>query len=351
MPQRVDAERLDEIERVEHVADRLRHLLARVEQEAVREDPARGRDPGAHQERRPVDRVEAHDVLADHVEIGRPVFRHPLGVVGVADGREVVGQRIDPDVHHVVRVVRHRDAPFQRGARNGEVLEAALHERDHLVAAGRRADEVRLVLVEREETVLEGAEAEEVARLLHPRDRGAGRRALLAVHLGELALGEERLVAHRVPAAVLAEIDVAGVRHRLPDRLARLDVARLAGGDEVVLAGVQDVRHLAEQGRVAVGEFGRRDALSLRRLDHLLAVLVGAGAEVDVVAVEPLEAGDGVGRDQLVGVPDVGRTVGIGDGGGNGEALHAASVAPGPSLVKAAWRARRLPPFVRSAPA
>ncbi len=59
------------------------------------------------------------------------------------------------------------------------------------------------------------------------------------------------------------------------------------------------------------------------RLHHLDAVLVGAGEEEDVVAVEPLEAGDGVGRDRLVGVADVGRAVGIGDRGGDVEFLGA----------------------------
>ncbi len=49
---------------------------------------------------------------------------------------------------------------------------------------------------------------------------------------------------------------------------------------------------------------------------HLDAVLVGAGEEEDVVAVEPHEAGDRVGRDRLVGVADMRHAVGIGDRGG-----------------------------------
>src|SRR6516225_8695328 len=59
---------------------------------------------------------------------------------------------------------------------------------------------------------------------------------------------------------------------------------------------------------------GTLRSVSSRGLLHLLAVLVGAGQEEDVEAVEPLEAGDRVGRDRLVGVPDMRRTVGIGDG-------------------------------------
>ena len=57
---------------------------------------------------------------------------------------------------------------------------------------------------------------------------------------------------------------------------------------------------------------------SLRRgLLDLLAVLVGAGQEEHVVAVEPLEARDGVGRDHLIGVADMRHAVRIGDRGGD----------------------------------
>ena len=65
----------------------------------------------------------------------------------------------------------------------------------------------------------------------------------------------------------------------------------------------------------AVGEGARRNALALRGLLHLQAVLVHAGDEQHVRAVEPVEARDGVGRDPLVGVADMRRAVGVGNGG------------------------------------
>ena len=69
-----------------------------------------------------------------------------------------------------------------------------------------------------------------------------------------------------------------------------------------------------KRGDVAVGQLARRDALARGRLQHLDAVLVGAGQEEDVVAVEPLEAGDRVGRDRLIGMADMRRAIRIGDG-------------------------------------
>ena len=88
---------------------------------------------------------------------------------------------------------------------------------------------------------------------------------------------------------------------------------RLGGADEIVVRAVERRRHLLESARVAVGELARREALARRRLLHLEAVLVGAGQEVHVLAVEPLEAGDRIGRQRLIGMADVRRPVGIGD--------------------------------------
>src|SRR3546814_5463473 len=58
---------------------------------------------------------------------------------------------------------------------------------------------------------------EEVGLLLHPLALGTGRRDLRPLRaVGELALGVVGLVAHRVPAAVAAEIDVARFDQLLP---------------------------------------------------------------------------------------------------------------------------------------
>ena len=68
----VPAERGDHVDRVEEVAAALAHPLALCEEPAVHPDLARQRQAGAHEHGRPVDGVEAVDVLADDVEVGRP---------------------------------------------------------------------------------------------------------------------------------------------------------------------------------------------------------------------------------------------------------------------------------------
>ena len=92
--------------------------------------------------------MEADDVLADDMHIGRPVLPVRLALVREADAGDVVGQRVEPDIHHVLGVVRHLHAPIEGGARDRQILQPRLDEADDFVATRVRTDEVRLLLVE-----------------------------------------------------------------------------------------------------------------------------------------------------------------------------------------------------------
>ena len=83
--------------------------------------------------------------------------------------------------------------------------------------------------------------------------------------------------------------------------------------DEIVVRAIEQLHHGFEARHVAVAQLPRGQALACRGLLHLLTVLVGAGKKIDVVAVEPHEARDGVGRDRLVGVTDMWRPVRVRD--------------------------------------
>ena len=186
------------------------------------EHARRQRDAGRHQEGRPIDGMEADDVLADDMHIRRPValeLRRLL--IGEADAGEVIGQRVDPHIHNVLRVARHRDAPIEGGARDRQILQAAAHEALHLVRTRVRADELRMRLVMGKKPVLIGRQPEEIALLLDPLDRRPLRRQLLPVcGLLQLALVVIGLVPHRVPAGIFVEIDVAILLHAPPQLFA-----------------------------------------------------------------------------------------------------------------------------------
>ena len=94
-------------------------------------------------------------------------------------------------------------------------------------------------------------------------------------------------------------------------------MARLGGADEIVVRAIEPFHHGLEARHVALDQLARRQVFLGRRLQHLDAVLVGAGEKEHVMAVEPHEAGDGVGGDRLIGVADMRRAVRIGDRGGD----------------------------------
>ena len=90
-------------------------------------------------------------------------------------------------------------------------------------------------------------------------------------------------------------------------------MAGVGGADVVVVGDAHAVPEGAELGGDLVGELLRRDAGGGGGALDLLAVLVGAGEEVGVVAEEAVAAGDDVGDDGGVGVADVGARVDVVD--------------------------------------
>ena len=151
----------------------------------------------------------------------------------VPQGGAVVEQRVDPDVDRLARVPRHRDAPLDLGAGDGEVLEAVLDHPPRLVAAGRRQHPVGVRVVVRQQALAVGGEPEEPVLLLQPLHRRAVDRAQPS--LEQLVLAVEALARRAVPAAVAAAVDVAGLVDALEDALHLRLVLGVGGADEEVV--------------------------------------------------------------------------------------------------------------------
>ena len=118
--------------------------------------------------------------------------------------------------------------------------------------------------------------------------------AVGALAVYKLALRPEALARGAVPALVLALVDIALLIELLEDLLHRPDVLGVGGADEFIVRGADAVPDGADDARNVVDVCLRRDARLFRLLLDLLAVLVRARLEADVVALHPLEADDGV---------------------------------------------------------
>ncbi len=282
-----------------------------------------------HQEGRPVDGVEPRDVLADDMGIRGPEAGARRIGIGKARGGEIVGQRVHPDIHHVLRIARNRDAPVEGGAADRKIVQTALHKGNDLVLVMLRNDEIRPLLVEAQQAIRIGREPEEVAFLFHPFDRRAGLDGkAAAVALLCFVLAVVGLVAHRVPAGILRQIDVALGGHPAPDLLNGNAVPLRRRAQDVVGAGVQFVAHVLKLLRRAIGKGHGRQPFPGCRLLHLLTVLIHAGDEKNVIAIETLEPRNGIRGNPLIGVADVRRAIGIGYGRGRVELRfrHVASI-------------------------
>ena len=300
------------MEGLDHVAERLRHLVLTQRQVAVDDDLTWHLDSRRHQHGRPDDRVELEDVLADQVDGRRPeLLGEVLSGARVGQRRVVVQQRVDPDVDHLRLVPRDGHSPLQAGAGQRYVEQAALDERERLVVAVLRRHEVGPFGVEALERLLKGGQSEEPVVLLLDLEHDLVDRAAVAVL--EFGLGLEVGAARAVPALVVAGVDVPVVVDPL-DHLGDLrHVLRVRRPDEEVVGDVHRGGELLEADGVPVAELPRRDPEPLGLLRHRLAVLVRPGQEEDVLAALTHVPREHVGSDGRVGVPEMGLAVHVVD--------------------------------------
>jgi hypothetical protein len=200
--------------------------------------------------------VELQDVLADDVERRRPeLVGEVLAVAGVAEGRVVVEQRVEPDVEDVLGVPRHGDAPGELRPRQRHVVETAGDERQRLVVALARLHEVGLVAEEALEIVLEAREPEEPVVLLLPEQRDLVDRARVVG--ADLVARLEVRAPGAVPALVGALVHVPVVVHALEDLLDADLVPLVRRPDEEVVGDVEQRHERTEALGVAVGQLLR----------------------------------------------------------------------------------------------
>ena len=257
--------------------------------------------------------MEADDVLADYVYVRRPVLvvLFAAGFSVEAERGNVVRQRVEPNVNDVLGVEIDRNPPFEGGTGNAEVLQPR-HEEivDHLFFARFRHDEIGMLLDMLHESVLIFAHLEEIGFLVLACERASAVGADAALRL---RIREKRFAGDAVPALIGAFVDIALIVETFEDFLHGLYMVIVRCADEVVVAAAQHIPNFLDFAGDAVHVFLRRDAGFPRQRLDFLAVLVGSGAEKDVVALRALITGDCVGEHDLIGVADMRLARCIGD--------------------------------------
>ena len=305
---------------VYHIALGLAHLIIAKQQPAVGEHLLGQGQTQRVQHDRPVNGVEAHDFLANQMHICRPVLAEQM-IIGriIAQGGDVVGQRVDPHIDHMLGIKVHRHAPLEAGAGYAQILQAGLEKIvDHLVGAGSGLDEIGMRLQIVQQPILIFAHAEEVAFLLHGlHGTAAVRAALDAVLFYHLRGGPEGLAGRAVQTLIGALVDIALLVELAENLLHNLFVTLVGGADEVVVFHLHQLPQILGVSHDFIHISLGGNALFLGLALDLLAVLVRAGQKIGIVALHFLKARHGVGRHGGVGVTDVHVAAGIIDGGGD----------------------------------
>ena len=152
---------------IHHVAQRLAHLHAVQHQPAMPEYLLGQRQVKRMQDYRPDNGMEPHDLLAHKMNIGRPVPAVQAIVRAfVAQGRDVVGQRVQPYVNGMLLVKVHRHAPFDGCAADAQVGKPRAEKVvEHFILARRGLDEVRMALNIVDQPILILVKPEEISLL------------------------------------------------------------------------------------------------------------------------------------------------------------------------------------------
>ena len=115
--------------------------------------------------------MKTSDVLADEVNVRRPVAREQAALVGKSQYGNVVDEGIEPHIEDMIRVPGNRDAPFEPRTRDAHVLEPAFYEAHDFVLPHLGDYEVGAGIDMREQRYGIFRQCEEVILLLDPSGR------------------------------------------------------------------------------------------------------------------------------------------------------------------------------------
>ena len=168
------------------------------------------------------------------MHVGGPPRLKFIFVRAVTRRRDIIQQRIEPDIGHVIGIEGQIDPPAHSRLRprDAQVVERFSQKSEDLVLAVFGLDETGVSVDVIDELLLVLAHLEEIILLLDP------------LHVAELAgvlflFGDETLFGHRIPAFILVGIDVALVVDVLQHFLHNGLMTVFGGADKVVVPDLE----------------------------------------------------------------------------------------------------------------
>ena len=298
--------------RIEHVAEGFAHLLTLTGEKSMAEHMLGNRKSGGHQHRRPVDRMETEDVLADHVHGRRPAaIVQPVEVRGTAvvqQGRQIPKQGIKPNIKGMAFMVGNRQTPGHVHPGDREVAQPLGHEIAHFLPTTGGLNEV-IAVDESLDLRLITRQAEEQVFLIPPLERFAMDGAIRLHRISGIVL--EFLAADAVPTGLTSTHHIARCLDPFVELMDKLEMARVRGADKAVLTDPPALPQIAVGAADGITVILRRLLLCLGGALDLLTVFIHPRDKRHGITAEPPIPSQRITGDGRVGTAQMGAVIDV----------------------------------------
>lgn len=194
---------------------------------------------------------------------------------------------------------------------------------DHFVAAMEGEDKIGMVVQKVLDGLLKVGPFEEIG-FFFSMDEGIsfGGQFLSVGAIDNLTIEDKGLFFDIIPAFIGAEGDMSVIFDGFPEGVDGGVMLGVGGADKSVEGNVETIPEILEGRGDGIGVGFGVEVIFLGGFQHFLAMFIGSGLEVDIVAEQALGSGNDVGTDEFEGVSKVGSGIGIGNGGGDGVTTH-----------------------------
>ena len=290
-------------ERVNDIAERFAHLLSVKGYPAVNCKVLRERQVECHKHCGPDDSVETHDILCDHVDIGRPILVIVIVcAVLIAESCNIVGKCVYPDVNNVVGVKSYGNSPLEARSRNAEIFKTRLDEVVYKLGRSCLRTEVVCFGEKLLDAVCKRRHFEEVSLFLSFDNISS---ALGAFAVNELGFCPEAFARSTVFSDIFTLINVSSVVKLLEDFLYGLNMVIVGSADIAVVADAHTFPKLFEGLYDLINVFLWSNSRCLSFFFDLLTMLVRSGEEHNIIALHTLVSCNSIAGNGRVAVSDV----------------------------------------------
>ena len=184
-----------------------------------------------------------HRRLLTKIVLARNLYARPkpgeFFLIRPTKCRDIIHQRIEPNIHHVLCVIRHRYPPwhFLRQSRDTEILWPSLDKCTYFIQTLLRDDETGILPVQGEEHILKFRESKEIILFFDDLDLAIRMIRTLSIH--QFRIGLFQFASDAILHLILLLVDIAIRETPPPEFLRRFDMMRVRRPYEIRIADIE----------------------------------------------------------------------------------------------------------------